>query len=486
MRRAIAVLCFLVLGLPAGILACSCSQSGDLCASLQSSDTVFMGKVTDIERAQSVSGPTNAAPAAAAETGNAQSATAPLIRYRFQVNERFSGPTVAELDVFSGGDDPSCAVNFRKDSQYLVFARRLDDGRFHATSCGGTRPVEEALAMLPQLRAWRAGKRVASVFGVLRRTDPPFLASAGDPGQPLPGVVVKLQSKYDRFQTNTDANGVFSFYDVHAGDYDVTANLAAPSDLGTKSAPGASPEFSIPDNACHEVNVEALPTGHIHGSVLGPDGKPLPIVSLELYRVGTYSDTRPGLWGFQGATGAFDFDHVGPGKYILVFNRAGRLNPNAPFARAFYPGVASVSDAKPITLREGQQSLHVVMKLKKPYPTREVRVRLKWEGSRPPGSVTVQAKADRGENPSAEEISDGVYELPLLGSGQYTISAYEDILPPRLRARRGTREAANRSCALPPRIQSTPVSISGSDTSQKDVLLVFSPACSPAAGEQAQ
>lgn len=486
-RRAITAAFLLALGLPAGARACSCGQqAGDFCANLQSSDAVFMGAVTAIDRAKPVGATADAAPGSAANPAPG-AATALVIHYRFQVSERFAGPSVETFDIFSGGGDPSCAFNFRKGEPYLVFARRHDDdGRFYATSCGGTRPASDAIALVPQLRAWREGKRVASVFGVLRRTDPPFLASAGDPGTPLAGVGVKLQSKYDRFQTNTDAEGVFSFYDVHAGDYSVTAKLAERSDLGTKAAPGEDPEFRITDKACHEVNVEALPTGHIHGAVLGPDGRPLPIASLELYRAGTYSDTRPGLWGFQGATGAFDFDHVGPGKYILVFNRAGRLNPNSPFPRAFYPGVPEMSQAKLIVVREGERLLNVTMKLKKPYPTRELRVRVKWQGAKPPGNVTVQAKADRGENPSAEKIADGVYELPLLGSGHYTISAYEDILPPRLRTRRGGQEAVNRSCVLPPRIESAPVSVSGADASQKDVLLVFGPPCSASAGEQAQ
>lgn len=486
-RRAILVLCFAVLGLPAGVLACSCSQqTGDFCANLQSADAVFVGTVTTVERDRPVGAAANASTVHPAASNAGDPASAAVIQYHFQVSERFAGPTVAEADIFSGSDDAGCAFNFRKGVQYLVFAQRHDDGRFYSTSCGGTRPATEAIAVLPQLRAWREGKRVASVFGLLRRTDPPFLAAPGNIGKPLAGVVVRLQSEYDRFQTSTDADGAFSFYDVHAGDYHVTAELKNPADISSQSSPGEIPEFQIPDHACHEVNVEALPTGHIRGAVLGPNGKPLPIASLELYRAGTYSNSRPGLWGFQGATGAFDFDHVGPGKYILVFNRPGRLNPNEPFPRAFYPGVSSASEAKPIVLREGQQLLNVTMRLKQGYPTRQVRVRLKWEGQRPSGSVTIQAKADRGENPSAEKISDGVYEIPLLGSGHYTISAYEDILPARLRARRGGNEALNRSCVLPPRIQSTPVAVSGADSEEKDVLLVFSPACSASSSDQAQ
>ena len=41
----------------------------------------------------------------------------------------------------------------------------------------------------------------------------------------LPRVAIKLQSEDDRFQTSTDAQGVYSIYDVLSGKYDFTAKL---------------------------------------------------------------------------------------------------------------------------------------------------------------------------------------------------------------------------------------------------------------------
>ena len=141
------------------------------------------------------------------------------------------------------------------------------------------------------------------------------------PDDPLPNIKLKLRSKDDRFATSTDGNGIYTFYDVHAGQYQFTANLPVRMELTQKTLNGPLPTFKIPNGACYEYNVDALPTGRIHGSVRGPDGKPLANASVELYRAGAYDDSRPGLWGFQGPKGDFEFDHVGPGEYILVFNR---------------------------------------------------------------------------------------------------------------------------------------------------------------------
>jgi hypothetical protein len=86
----------------------------------------------------------------------------------------------------------------------------------------------------------------------------------------------------------------------------------------------------------------------------------------------------------------------------------------------------------------------------------------------PPGDVTVSAKADRGENPMAEQIGEGLYEFTLLESDSYTVSAWQDLAPQPAAPHR--RKPA---CELPPRIDAPPVVVSGSDAVTKDISLVF-------------
>jgi hypothetical protein len=455
--------------------ACTCSQAPPgKCPGLQKGDVVFLGTVTGIENVFSTAPSSLASPGQPSEASakNDQPA-APITRYHFRVDERFAGADAPEIDIFSGGDDGDCGYRFKNGRQYVVFTHPGTAGRLFATICSRTRPASDARALLPQLRAMRHGQRVASVFGVLRRSDPPFLALPDDPDDPLPNISLKLRSRDDRFETGTDAHGVYSFYDVHAGEYRFTANLPARMELTQKTLGGGLPPFRIPNGACYEYDVDALPTGHIRGSVLGRDGKPLALASVELFRAGTYADARPGLWGFQGKRGVFDFDHIGPGKYILVFNSTNRLDPNSPFPRAFYPGVADLSHARPIKLKDGQQLRHVNIKLRKAYPIRRLRVRLKWQDGRPPGSVTVMANADRGDNPAAQKIADGLYQFTLLESANYTISTWEDLTPQRVASRPGQA-----NCAPPARIEASPLAVSGSDRTTKEVTLVFSlPAC---------
>ena len=465
---------------------CTCAQAPPgACPGLQSADVVFLGTVT---RAEIVKVPapssSNGPPGASANSlgSSAPSATGTatlLIHYRFHVDERFAGPEGPELDVYSGGDDGDCGYRFQIGGQYIVYPQKEMDDRLFASHCSNTRPASEGRALLPQLRAMRNGQRVASVFGVLRRSEPPFLAAPDDPDDPLPHVALQLRSKYDRFHTSTDGDGVYSFYDVHEGTYDFTAALPARMELTQKPLVGGLPPFEIPSGACYEYNVDALPTGHIEGTIYGPDGKPLKIASLELYRAGEFSITRPGLWSFQGAKGTFDFDHVGPGDYILVYNRANRVDPNSPFPVAFYPGVTELADAQLITLKDGQDLRDLKMTLEKGYPTRHLRVHLKWTQARPAGTVTVQVKAGHGTNPAADKIADGLWEFTLLDSGEYEVSAYQNLQPQRLPRMKqsmktgGMSAAATPDCAVPPKIETASVKISGTDEDATDIVLTF-------------
>jgi hypothetical protein len=482
-RRVLTALLVLIPVLSISSKACTCSeQAPSQCPGLQKDDVVFLGTVTAIEDIAYAAPRPPDSPDTATDTSSKPSAPVDIIasrltHYHFHIDESFAPAdgalSAAEIDIFSGGEDGDCGYRFKQGQQYVVFTHQGVDNHQFATICGGTRPVSEARALVPQLRAMRNGQRVASVFGVLRRSEPPFLALPDDPDEVLPNISLKLRSHDDRFETSSNSDGVYSFYDVHAGVYSFTARLPVRMELTRKSLTGGLPPFRIPNGACYEYDVDALPTGHIRGSVLGPDGKPLALASVELYRAGTYDDSRPGLWGFQGAEGVFNLDHVGPGDYILVFNRANRVDPNAPYPRAFYPGVADPSEARPITLNDGQQLLKVNMQVGGGYPTRLLRVQVKWQGARAPGSVTVMAQANSGENPSAQNLPGGSYQFTLLESANYTVSAWQDLTPRRAAPGRGGAD-----CSPPSRIEAEPVTVSGSDADTKSITLtLISPAC---------
>ena len=234
-RRALAAFLFLIPAISLTSHACTCSDAPPgRCPGLQKDDVVFLGTVTAVEDIAYAAPHSSDSPSAASESPAKDTAPVDIIasrltRYHFRIDESFAVPgapeSAAQIDIFAGGEDGDCGYRFKPGQQYVVFTHQGADNRLFATICSGTRPVGEARALLPQLRAMRNGQRVASVFGVLRRSEPPFLALPDDPDEPLANVSLKLRSRDDRFETSSDSDGVYSFYDVHAGVYNFTARL---------------------------------------------------------------------------------------------------------------------------------------------------------------------------------------------------------------------------------------------------------------------
>src|SRR6202044_1729475 len=246
-RRLLLPLSLLVLLGALPTFGCTCSkQPPGTCPGLQTDDVVFTGTVVGIETLKPAAASTADAGGGGDASGAqepAQEGSTPITRYRFHVDERFAGAGGETIDIFSGGDDGDCGYVFKMGEQNVVFTQQETEGRLFATICNGTRPFMEARALIPQLRAMRAHQRVASVFGVLRRPAPPLLAPSDDPEDPLPNIKLKLRSKDDRFSSSTGPDGVYTFYDVHAGEYSYTADLPARFEFSQKTFKGGLPPF---------------------------------------------------------------------------------------------------------------------------------------------------------------------------------------------------------------------------------------------------
>jgi len=159
----------------------------------------------------------------------------------------------------------------------------------------------------------------------------------------------------------------------------------------------------------------------------------------------------------------------------MVFNRMNRQDPNSPFPRSFYPGVHDQSETKILRIKDGQQLLNANIKLSDGFPTRKLRVQLKWKDGRPAGEVTVRAQAEQGGNPAAQKLGEGLYQFTILQSAHYTFSAWEDLDPARASQRHG-----DTSCTIPAKIDSESVTVDGADETAKEIILTFvPPTCDP-------
>jgi hypothetical protein len=350
---------------------------------------------------------------------------------RFRVSEAFKGVQGDVVDVDKGLHE----FGFEVGKQYLVFAvpciwQSAGKGCLMNAICGGTRALNDAAAVLQQLRAEKSGKQVAAVYGMLVSRLGEVRADRNEVQErPLPNILIKLQSDKKSFETSTDAQGAYAFGSVPPGKYQVSADLPADRVLGNVIGNDSVQPFELPRRCCFENNLYALPSGRITGEVIGPDGKALRLVVVHLFPASRYKPGENGSYSLQGQGGPtggwkpFEFDHLAGGDYVLVMNPKNEADPDAPFATTFYPQSANIEGAQVIHLADGQQLSGADIHVENPMATRQVTLRLAWGNRRPqdfyPPQVTVMAT--RGRNPFPEKVGEAAYRMNVLLNGRYAI-----------------------------------------------------------------
>jgi hypothetical protein len=79
----------------------------------------------------------------------------------------------------------------------------------------------------------------------------------------------------------------------------------------------------------------------------------------EKYLVDGWDDR--GWWNFPKDAGYFEFKHVAPGDYVLVYNPSNRTDERRKFPRTFYPASSDLAHAMRIHVDEGEWVKDVVV-----------------------------------------------------------------------------------------------------------------------------
>jgi hypothetical protein len=171
-----------------------------------------------------------------------------------------------------------------------------------------------------------------------------------------------------------------------------------------------------------EHGITALPKAGITGHVVNDSGTPLDLASVALYREELYGKqgSFPGWRELQEGSKPFVFDHIAPGRYILVFNEKDNRNPDAPFGRTFFGDVADVSKARRLVVSETDGVITADIHVRDGTATRRIRVKVVGQDGKPYEDAFLSFIPDAG---FPVHQGDGVYTVNLLKGSAYRITA---------------------------------------------------------------
>jgi hypothetical protein len=339
--------------------------------------------------------------------------------YRFSVRESFTGlgPDEKEVVVYLsvGGGSPQIGRSF------FVSAERSGD-TFRLTSCGNTRPVEEAGSDIQYLRETLAHKFKPFVAGSILRhySKSQYAVERGLDGPPrgIGGARIKIQGAAQTWNLVGDEEGQFRLNDVEPGRYTITPNV-----VGYETEKITT--VDVPRNGCGIANIGMFTNASISGVVHRADGTPAPYVELDLIDVDPkYRAITNRLQMIKTTkNGEFYIDHVPSGQFLLGINimESSRFPDQTP--PTYFPGVEDRSSAKTITLVPNEKKTGLVLTMLPRRDFRLVRVHLRWPDGTVPTRGSIDAWANQGIYVSQYDLKDGTFELRLLQGVEYWLTA---------------------------------------------------------------
>ena len=302
--------------------ACSCGGPGPACVAVRRADAVFVGRVLDAGAA-----------------------------VRFGVERTVVGAPAQEITISNGPGN--CGLSFKTDDRYIVYAHRdPSTGALWTNMCTRTRLLSD-----PRARADLAyfdlmsqpSPRGALVTGLV--ADATRDLAARTPGyRPLGGVEVTLapEGGGSSLSATTRDDGTFELTGVPEGTFRIAATVPPSFD--------ASPPRVLtirPGDRCGEANFMTRVDGRIRGQLLDEHGRPARGVQIQLAdpaRAGDEPPLFPTIDAVSNEQGEFEFQYVGPGRYVIGVDLNQTVRPGQLDRRRFYTKATDTSAATIVTL----------------------------------------------------------------------------------------------------------------------------------------
>ncbi|MBZ5525373.1 MAG: carboxypeptidase-like regulatory domain-containing protein [Acidobacteriia bacterium] len=246
-------------------------------------------------------------------------------------------------------------------------------------------------------------------------------------GAPLPHVEVRLlrttagdvSNPFASWgHTATGLDGKFALTGIEPGSYLLTADRNGYRRVDVLQDRYAPMLTVKPGEEIRDILLKLEPDGRIAGHVTGIDGEPIPLVEVEAVPALAKDTTDD--------RGQFVIGRLAPGRYLLKTSGHGSVaevrkdgTVAVHYGPTYFPGVKSAGDAIPVTVRAGEESGELEIKLQ---PDRARKVSGEVSNDAPNLKVRVALSQSLGEE-IAGLTTDGRFTLSGVPAGRYLLLA---------------------------------------------------------------
>ena len=284
-----------------------------------------------------------------------------VVSTTMEVQKVFKGNLrIGDKMTFGQGNGIRCTWIFYEQeigNEYLLYLETPPAGspwyEFGYTRSDSIERVADDLLYLNNLEASRGRTRVSGTIS--RDEDEP--SQPGEPGQKI-----RMRAKNKVYETTTDKNGVYEFYDLPPARYAIepelpfgwkinretrgTATISDPK----RQINGRRVFFTLKPRQHAAIDMAFVMYNGVSGSVVDVHGKPLPEIQVSLKSLDAKNELN---FEYTDEHGRFAIESVTPGNYIIVVNKDGKKTIQEPFGAFYYPNVTEEAKARVFSIRAG-------------------------------------------------------------------------------------------------------------------------------------
>jgi hypothetical protein len=320
-------------------------------------------------------------------------------------------------------DGSMCDPKFHEGQQQLFFLFQDRHGSWAiASMCFPQgKSLQSFMRRLPQ------SAEQPRLAGMDTKSDASYLTLG-----PVPALVVKVTSASGaKYQTRTDADGLYEFYELPAGKYrvavDAPVGWRVDRTYASKPQP-MSPIVDLKSDGEIEVNFDLRADTRITGRVVNSEGEAVPNICIEPVPFDTLSDRGIDRACSRDKTGQFQFEMIPPGKYLLITHDHIWKKDLTSESTLYYPGVRDRTKAKLITVTASKYATGLEMMI----PDRERRFEISGvveisDGSFHSGNVIFEAP-EIGYRESADISPTGHFQFTAVAGIEGILHAAGGVL----------------------------------------------------------
>ena len=284
------------------------------------------------------------------------------MKVTFSVEKSIRGTNEKTVEIFTSSSEASCGYPFKQGERYFVYGRKGSDGKYHESLCGATTLLKNAEDDLEYVKDIEDGKPGTRIFGRVYEDKQPTLKDKRT-SEPLFQIEITIKSKKNKYKTFTDEFGSYLFKDFPKDNYQVFAKLPkgyrelfVRADLTKHFAGGCSGDyFRVTKQGSIRGRVVNFPSKEIQNPwnrdlVQQPK---VSLIPLDENNQSIPNRSYEEKWAYRDKFEYF-FDTVPAGNYLLAINPNNCPYPNNGVPTIFYPGMANQSEAKIVTVKEGE------------------------------------------------------------------------------------------------------------------------------------